>query len=99
VPVTVMNSQLTDLSQAADLTGVPLPLPPWPRNAYDPEMLRPMLKDRLKSVVAKLISENAGRRWLCPGCSAFQPLPQSRRSSQTKWWTRTGTKWPMRICF
>lgn len=53
-----------------DTTGNgPLPLPAWPRAAYDPTTLRSMLDDRLKSVVTKLVSDN-GDKVRCPGCSA-----------------------------
>lgn len=35
-----------------------LPLPVWPKNTYDPETLRPMLKGRLKAVIGKLVDDN-----------------------------------------
>ena len=42
-----------------DKTGVGLlPLPAWPRNTYNPETLRPMLKARLEAVVDKLVDDN-----------------------------------------
>jgi hypothetical protein len=36
----------------------PLPLPAWPKGQYNPDTLTPMLKNRLKAVIGKLVDDN-----------------------------------------
>lgn len=44
-----------------DVTNDLLPVPDWPKGAYDPRNLESMLRNRLNSAVEKLVYDNSGQ--------------------------------------